>query len=151
MPGFPDTFRDLSGFSSQGVEYSTPSNTAVKMLDALINQAIYHYNDQQLGGWGGTVNKMFEADPEFVMGKIFTLGLECFAANREKTEEPRKKLFDLSKKSEAMNLTNLEVLHMKAAVEWPLKITTEPWLHLRIFSPSIHLILMPSTWRTSWH
>jgi len=117
MPGFPDTFRDLSAFSSQGVEYSTPSNTAVKMLDALINQAIYHYNDEQLGGWGGTVNKMFEADPDFAMGKIFTLGLECFAANRDKTAEPRKKLFDLSTKSKTLNLTNLETLHMKAAVE----------------------------------
>merc|ERR1719347_2365916 len=51
------------------------------------------------------------------MGKIFTLGLECFAANREKTAEPRKKLFDLSNKSKTLNLTNLETLHMKAAVE----------------------------------
>ena len=79
MPGFPDKFRDLAGFSSQGLSFSTPSNTAVKMLDALINQAIYHYNDEQLGGWAGTTEKVFKADPDFAMGKIFTLGLECFA------------------------------------------------------------------------
>ena len=108
MPGFPDQFRDLAGFSSQGLSYSTPSNTAVKMLDALINQAIYHYNDEQLGGWAGTAEKMFEADPDFAMGKIFTLGLECFASNREKTAEPRKKLFDLSNQSKTLNLTSLE-------------------------------------------
>jgi len=115
MPGFPDQFRDLAGFSSQGLSYSTPSNTAVKMLDALINQAIYHYNDEQLGGWAGTAEKMFEADPDFAMGKIFTLGLECFASNREKTAEPRKKLFDLSSKSKTLNLTSLEKMHLKAA------------------------------------
>ena len=115
MPGFTDTFRDLAAFSGQGLSYSTPSNTAVKMLDALLNQAIYHYNDEQLGGWAGTAQKMFEADPDFAMGKIFTLGLECFATNREKSAEPRKKLFDLSNQSKTLNLTNLEKMHLKAA------------------------------------
>jgi len=116
MPSFPDHFRDLQAFSSQGLKYSTPSNTAVKMLDALINQAIYHYNDEQLGGWSGTTKQMFEADPDFVMGKVFTLGLECFASNREKTQEPRKKLFDLSNQSKTLNLTQLEKMHLEAAV-----------------------------------
>ena len=65
MPSYPDKFRDLSAFSNLGLEYSTPSNTAVKMLDALMNQAIYHYSDEQLGGWTGASRKMFEADPEW--------------------------------------------------------------------------------------
>lgn len=116
MPSFPNNFRDLKAFSSQGLEYSTPSNTAVKMLDALIHQAIYHYNDEQLGGWPGTVKQMFEADQDFVMGKVFTLGLECFAANREMTQEPRKKLFDLSKQAATLKITELEKMHLEAAV-----------------------------------
>jgi hypothetical protein len=37
MIGYQDNFRDLAAFSSQGLQYSTPSNTAVKMLDALKN------------------------------------------------------------------------------------------------------------------
>ena len=115
MPGFPDKFRDLAAFSGQGLEYSTPSNTAVKMLDALINQSIYHYNDEQLGGWAGTTKKMFEADPDFAMGKIFTLGLECFAVNPAESRKPRRKLIDFSNKSKSLNLTDLEKMHLKAA------------------------------------
>jgi len=115
MPGFPDQFRDLSAFSDQGLEYSTPSNTAVKMFDALLNQSIYHYSDEQLGGWTETSKKMFEADPDFAMGKIMTLGLECFAVNPAKCLEKKQKLIDFSNKSKGLNLTNLEIMHLKAA------------------------------------
>ena len=38
MSGFPDKFRDLTAFSGDGLDYSTSSNTAVKMFDALVNQ-----------------------------------------------------------------------------------------------------------------
>ena len=38
MSGFPDKFRDLTAFSGDGLDYSTTSNTAVKMFDALVNQ-----------------------------------------------------------------------------------------------------------------
>ena len=38
MTGFPDKFRDLTAFSGDGLDYSTSSNTAVKMFDALVNQ-----------------------------------------------------------------------------------------------------------------
>ena len=115
MPRFPDNFRDLAAFSNLGLEYSTPSNTAVKMLDALINQALCHYSDEQLGGWAGATQKMFEADPDFAMGKIFTLGLECFGANPAKSDEPRRKLIDFSNKSKKLKLSNLEMMHLKAA------------------------------------
>ena len=38
MSGFPDNFRDLTAFSGDGLDYSTSSNTAVKMFDALVHQ-----------------------------------------------------------------------------------------------------------------
>jgi len=115
MPSFPCVFRDLAAFSGQGLEFSTPSDNAVKMLDALYNQIIYAYNDEQLGGFPGTAQKMFEADPDFVMGQIITLGLQCFSTNPETNTQPRRKLFDLSQKSKKLSLTNLESLHLKAA------------------------------------
>jgi len=115
MPGFPDKFRDLAAFSGQGLSYSTPSNTAVKMLDAIIHQVTYNYNDEQLGGFPGTAQKMFKADPDFAMGKILTIGLECFMSNREKSAVPRRMLFDLSNRAKTLNLTKLETLHLKAA------------------------------------
>ena len=38
MSGFPDNFRDLTAFSGDGLDYSTSSNTAIKMFDALVHQ-----------------------------------------------------------------------------------------------------------------
>eukprot|EP00088_Acartia_fossae_P008287 TRINITY_DN1394_c0_g1_i1.p1 TRINITY_DN1394_c0_g1~~TRINITY_DN1394_c0_g1_i1.p1 ORF type:complete len:490 (+),score=141.39 TRINITY_DN1394_c0_g1_i1:52-1521(+) len=114
-PSFTFNWRDLAGWQADGIQFSTSSNEAVKMYDALLHQAIYHYNDGQLGGFGGTTAKMTEADPEFAMGKIFGLGLDCFATNPKKNEEPRKKLIDFSAKAKEQNLTKYEKGHLKAA------------------------------------
>jgi len=69
---FPDKFRDLSEFSNDGLHFSTSSDIAVKMYDALVSMTIYHYNNDQLGGFSGIVKEMFTSDPDFVMGKIMT-------------------------------------------------------------------------------
>ena len=37
MSSFPSNFRDLGRFAEDGLEFSTTSNTAVKMYDALVN------------------------------------------------------------------------------------------------------------------
>jgi len=114
-PSFTFNWRDLAGWKADGIQFSSSSNEAVKMYDALLHQAIYHYNDGQLGGFSGTTAKMTEADPDFAMGKIFGLGLDCFATNPKKNEEPRKKLIDFSAKAKNQNLTKYEVDHLRAA------------------------------------
>ena len=48
------------------------------MYDAAVAQVIYHYNNEQLGGFSGTVVKMLEADPHFAMGNILQLVLDSF-------------------------------------------------------------------------
>jgi len=116
MSNFPSNFRDLSGFAGDGLEFSTTSNTAVKMYDALVNMAIYHYNSPQLGGFEGATQEMFSADPDFVMGKVMTCGLGVFAVSPSKAEEPRKKLIDFSKSSQVSKITPLERLHLDAAL-----------------------------------
>jgi len=114
-PSFTFNWRDLAGWKVDGVQFSSSSNEAVKMYDALLHQAIYHYNDPQLGGFPGTTKKMMEADPDFAMGQIFGLGLDCFATNPTKNEEPRKKLIDFSAKVKDKDLTSYEKQHLKAA------------------------------------
>ena len=52
-PSFTFNWRDLAGWQADGIQFSTSSNEAVKMYDALLHQAIYHYNDGQLGGFSG--------------------------------------------------------------------------------------------------
>ena len=37
MSSFPSNYRDLTRFAEDGLEFSTTSNTAVKMYDALVN------------------------------------------------------------------------------------------------------------------
>ena len=51
---FPDHHRDLAGMRGDGFAFSTPSDMAVKMYDALLHQMIYHFEDPQLGGSEGT-------------------------------------------------------------------------------------------------
>ena len=103
----------------------TPSCTRLGTLSIVMlssqcsvisSQAIYHYANPQYEGWAGTVREMFSADPEFAMGRIMTSTLDLFAVNPKKTEEPRKKLIDLSKSSQASKITDLEKLHLDAAL-----------------------------------
>ena len=41
MSTFPSNYRDLGRFAEDGLEFSTTSNTAVKMYDALVNMVRY--------------------------------------------------------------------------------------------------------------
>ena len=73
---------------------------------------------------------MFTSDPDFVMGKIMTNTfqvktwnhfititiLKVFGVKPNKCEEPRKKLIDFSKSSQAAKITPLEKLHLEAAL-----------------------------------
>lgn len=133
MPEFPMHQRDVSTFASFGVHLSTPSDTAAKMYDALVAQAIYHYNDESLGGFSGTMEKMFQADPDFAMGNIFNLGLECFVSNPTKKSEPRKKLIDFSARAKSLKLTPQEQKHLKAAEA----LSAEDWLSAMAIFESI--------------
>ena len=42
MSTFPSNYRDLGRFAEDGLEFSTASNTAVKMYDALVNMVRQH-------------------------------------------------------------------------------------------------------------
>ena len=51
---FPDPHRDLPAMRGDGFVFSTPSDMAVKMYDALLHQMIYHFENPLLGGSEGT-------------------------------------------------------------------------------------------------
>ena len=51
---FPDHHRDLTAMRGDGFVFSTPSDMAVKMYDALLHQMIYHFENPLLGGSEGT-------------------------------------------------------------------------------------------------
>jgi len=115
QPSFHSHWRDIKAWEYDGIQFSSPSDEAAKMFDAILHQAIYHYHDAQLGGFSGTSKKMMAADPDFAMGQIFSLGMDCFATSPLKNAEPRKKLIDFSNKSKERNLTKYERMHLAAA------------------------------------
>ena len=127
---FPDHHRDLAGMRGDGFAFSTPSDMAVKMYDALLHQMIYHFEDPQLGGSEGTTKvgpfssvnshfstfqKMFEADPDFAMGHIMTLGLQCLGTCPPPESPIRKKLSEFSSEAKKATLTAQELMHLRAA------------------------------------
>lgn len=115
MAEFPGHYRDLAGMQADGLTYSSPSDIAVKMYDALVHQAVYHYEHPTLGGWEGTCKRMFEADPDFAMGHIMTLGLQCFGTNPDHHNPGRRKLREFTAKVNSLHLTAQEKLHLEAA------------------------------------
>ncbi|XP_028409575.1 tetratricopeptide repeat protein 38-like [Dendronephthya gigantea] len=64
-------WRDIKGWEDYGISLSTSSNEAAKMLDALMTQLYRWGEDESLGGIPGTVKRMKEADPDYVLGALF--------------------------------------------------------------------------------
>ena len=59
---------------------------------------------------------MFEADPDFAMGHIMTLGLQCFVKlGTTPSAEVRKKLSRFSDQPKKAKLTSHELMHLTAA------------------------------------
>jgi len=112
---FPDHHRDLAGMKADGFDFSTPSDMAVKMYDSLLHQMIYHFEDPLLGGSEGTAKKMFQADPDFAMGHIMTLGLQCLGTTPSLESAVHKKLSQFNDEQKKAKLTSHELLHLTAA------------------------------------
>uniref|UniRef100_A0A8C4N3N5 Tetratricopeptide repeat protein 38 n=2 Tax=Eptatretus burgeri TaxID=7764 RepID=A0A8C4N3N5_EPTBU len=72
MSLFP--LQDAKAWASRGIPLNCPSDTACKMFDASVQQYLGWFNDGTLGGLEGTLRRMLEADPCFVMGKVLSLG-----------------------------------------------------------------------------
>ena len=71
---FPGHHRDLAGMKNDGFDFSTPSDMAVKMYDALLHQMIYHFEDPLFGGAEGTtkVGHVFgKVAPALIFRKCF--------------------------------------------------------------------------------
>jgi hypothetical protein len=107
-------YSDLNGWKNEGMHLSTPSDTAAKLLDAFIAQVIFHDSDPTYGNIESTSKQMFEADPDFVMGKTVKYCLESFGVNPKKET---KLIYDINtfiKETETKDLTRWEKDHVEA-------------------------------------
>lgn len=56
----------------------TTSTEAVKLYDAALTQYVGWYDDPVMGGIAHTMAKLEQADPNFILGKAFTLSMKLF-------------------------------------------------------------------------
>ncbi|KAK2173083.1 hypothetical protein NP493_898g00007 [Ridgeia piscesae] len=59
-----------------GLPLSTTSNEACKLYDATLTQYIGWYDEASVGGLEASAAKLLEADPNFVMGHVMSIGLD---------------------------------------------------------------------------
>ena len=59
--------------------------------------------------------KMFQADPDFAMGHIMTLGLQCLGTTPSLESPVHKKLSQFNDEQKKAKLTSHELLHLTAA------------------------------------
>ena len=107
-------YNDLSGWKNEGMQISTPSDEAAKLLDAYIAEVVFHDSDPTYGTMEDTSKQMLNADPDFVMGKTVKYCLESFGANPRKET---KLIFDINefiKSTECKVLNKWEKDHVKA-------------------------------------
>ena len=67
----------------------------------------------QIGGVGQSSKKMMEADPDFLMGRVFCLVSEIYGGTYSNPDQ-RKKVFELKKSSEKRKISNWERSHIEA-------------------------------------
>ena len=107
-------YSDINGWKNEGMLLSTPSDTAAKLLDAFIAEVVFHDSDPLYGNLENTSKLMFEADPDFAMGRTVKYSLECFGANPRKETKLIYDIKEFIKETETKELSKWERDHVKA-------------------------------------
>ncbi|VDP25301.1 unnamed protein product, partial [Onchocerca flexuosa] len=69
-------------WKAEGIQISTSSNEAARLFDALLRQYISWSECDQLGGMDKTLSKMIEAEPNAIMSRVISMGLEAMGTGR---------------------------------------------------------------------
>ncbi|XP_019749589.1 tetratricopeptide repeat protein 38 [Hippocampus comes] len=111
----PLSFRDCAAWRAEGLPFSTSSNEACKLYDAILTQYVKWRNIDSIGGIEGCITRIKEADPDFVMGHVMSTGLELLGTAT--TPRLNQRLASAVKKTVELagsqNLTPREKLHVK--------------------------------------
>ncbi|KAL3095992.1 hypothetical protein niasHS_005751 [Heterodera schachtii] len=74
--------RDVKAWQSEGLALSVSSDEAAKLFDSAVRQLVSLTDCDQFGGIHGTAKRMIKAEPEFLMGRVFSLGLDALGVGR---------------------------------------------------------------------
>jgi len=109
--------KDCQAWKDIGLSLSTTSNEAAKLFDDVITQYIT-WTENPDGGLDGSVVKLLEADPNFVMGKALSIGLELMGTGRaiHLDEELANQIKALEIDSNKGEITPREKLHCQSVL-----------------------------------
>ena len=107
---FPYHYRDASGWRSDKLAISTPSDEAAKFFDCAVTELVFHDNDSTFGDLPTVMQKMMECDPDFVMGNVFNLSLQTWDCNPRKN---KKLLYDVNSFIEKASLRDISPWYIK--------------------------------------
>ncbi|KFM77842.1 Tetratricopeptide repeat protein 38, partial [Stegodyphus mimosarum] len=115
-------WRGVSEWRKEGLHLSSASDQACKLYDAALSQYVGWYDEPSLGGLSKTVEEMTAADPNFVMGKALSVGLDLLGTGRSvQLDEEFKadiKNLEIMAESQTNVLTPREKDHVKAITTW---------------------------------
>lgn len=110
-------WRDCDAWRGEKLAMNTTSNEACKLYDASLTQLMNWKEDPTVGGLMGSINKMAEADPDFIMGQCFKSGMELLGNNMLLSSPScDRSVRNLVEKAARMGdaLSKREKLHVKA-------------------------------------
>ncbi|GFQ75338.1 tetratricopeptide repeat protein 38 [Trichonephila clavata] len=115
-------WRGVSEWQKGGLHLSSASDQACKLYDAALSQYVGWYEEPSLGGLSKTVQDMISIDPNFVMGKALSVGLDLIGTGRSVLldEDFQKDIKSLETMTESQVnvLTPREKDHVKALITW---------------------------------
>ncbi|KAJ6641699.1 Tetratricopeptide repeat protein 38 [Pseudolycoriella hygida] len=108
--------RDVESLAAYGITLSTPSSQAAKLFDAAISQFVGWYSDTQLGGMESTMERMLNADPEFIGGRTLVYCVETISGrNANNSPELRDQIERIATDAQLkVNATKWEKLQVNA-------------------------------------
>lgn len=115
-------WRGVSEWQKERLHLSSASDQACKLYDAALSQYVGWYEEPSLGGLSKTVQEMISIDPNFVMGKALSVGLDLIGTGRSVLldEDFQKDIKNLESMTESQVnvLTPREKDHVKALITW---------------------------------
>ncbi|XP_064642236.1 tetratricopeptide repeat protein 38-like [Lineus longissimus] len=113
-------WRNCEAWKSSGLPLSTTSDEAAKMFDACLTQYVGWYNDESVDGIEGALSKMTNADPNFLMGHVMSVGLEMMATAKTTRLDTsfRQDVDAMLKLAKNNHVTEREKKHVEAVKLW---------------------------------
>lgn len=76
-----DNWRDCDAWRKQHLPMNTTSNEAAKLFDISLSQLYGYYDNKQYDGLVASLNRMINADPDFILGYCLKAGIELLGSN----------------------------------------------------------------------